>query len=121
MKTSNFFKTIFAFILVTLFVSGSLFAGNPAEGLAIKYQPIRDKFEKTIKFPANCTTNFHSNESAEVLFTLTDEGKVNVVSVDCQCPELAESVKKQLEAIYCKDVIHEYNQHFKVTIHFKTA
>ena len=121
MKTNNLLKSMIIFGLIGVFFTGSVLAGNPAKGLAVKYQPIHDKMEKTVKFPADCFAKLHNGETADVLFTLSDEGKVNVINISSECPEMAESLKKQLEDVYCPDVIHEYNQHFKITFKFRTV
>jgi hypothetical protein len=115
MKTLNAIRTSFIILIAGLFLTTSGFAGKPAKPLEKRYIPIQKKLNTTMVFPECCLDKGHFGETAEVVFILTDIGKIEVESIECECTGMEKCIRQQLSQITIPDAIHDYNQHFKVT------
>ena len=121
MKTITVLSRWMIVFVAGIIMSSAAFAGNPAQAPAIRSQKIQEKIAQTIKFPETSFAKEYSGESVEVTFILTDDGKIEVKSVSCDCKELADNIREQLTNVYCEGVIQPYNQHYKVKIRFENC
>ena len=115
MKTVNLTRTFLVIFTAGLFLTTTAFAGLPAKPLEKRYIPVQERMNTSISFPDCCLDKGHYGETAEVVFILNDIGNVVVKSVKCDCKGMEKCIREQLSRISFPDVIHDYNQHFKVT------
>jgi len=121
MKTNNAFTGRMIALLAFIFLSTSVMAGLPAKPWATHNRNIQETIAQTIKFPDNCFTKGHNGETAEITFILTENGKIEVKSVNCNCKEMVECIKNQLSDVYCPEAMHPYNQHYKIKVTFQNS
>jgi hypothetical protein len=112
MKTISKIAILLVIPALILLSSGMASAANPAA------KCIREVLKEAVKYP-DCLMKKGSVGDVVVVFTLSDEGKIQVKSVKTSCPELAEYVKEKLSNTSCSEVISPYNQHYMVTFKFR--
>jgi outer membrane biosynthesis protein TonB len=115
MKTNNIFRTVvltLAFISIT---GLSLYAKKPVIESAVNIQSM---IKKTITYP-DIAVNKGYTGSVDVLFTLTEDGKINVKKTTAENAEIEKLVKEQLAAMSLKDIKTTFNQHYWIRITFK--
>ena len=76
---------------------------------------------KLVKYP-----NFTLNDKEEggeiyVTFMLTNDGKIKIGKVTAPSQRLEEYVKENLSDVIANNVIHSYNQKYKVKIRFENT
>ena len=108
---------IFLVILLTGFIATSVtFAASPAAMTAMN---LRQKFVQAIQYPETAVESSPVGE-VEVLFTLNDDGSVNIKSIKATNDELAKYVKDKLSALApCEECVSPFNQYYKVKFVFK--
>ena len=119
MKTINLCTKLMIAILAGIIMSSSAIALNPAKILATNHKKIQQKVAETVSYPESYLTKWYNGQTAEVIFRLTEEGKIDIKKVACECKEMEALIKKQLSDVYCLNVIHPYNQIYKIKIRFQ--
>jgi hypothetical protein len=117
MKT---FKTISS--LITIFVIGTIFslgtyAKNQVKEYPLHAKQVKQVLEQTVKFP-DCGIKKAGHGEAEVIFSIADDGKIKIDEVSANCKDLEVYLREQLSGIYFENVIHPFNQHYKVKFTF---
>jgi hypothetical protein len=121
MKTTNVLIKLMFVMMAMIMVTASAIGRNPAKALALdaNNKKIQQQIAQKIVFPENCLIKGHDGESAELTFVLTEENKVDITNISCDCKELGDCIRKQLSDVYCKDVYHAYNQVYTIKIWFQ--
>jgi len=119
MKTMNLFTKLMIVLSAGIVMSSSAIALNPAKVLATNNKKIQQKIAEAMIYPENCMTKWYNGQTAEVTFVLTEEGKIDIKNVNCECKVMEACVRKQLSNVYCSNAIHPYNQLYKIKIRFQ--
>ena len=93
----------------------SYFANNPDY-----MKQLNTIIKESVKYP-DFTLNKEERGDISVIFTLTDDGKIKVEKIIAPTKRVEDYVKKQLTDVSAKDVIHPYNQKYKVKFRFENS
>jgi hypothetical protein len=115
MKTINVSRVILITLLVGFISTFSSYAASPA---AVSAKNIREKFVQAVMNPDDQSTVPTSGE-VEVLFTLNDEGTVEIKKITGTNDEVSKYVKDKITNVPCKDFVHPYNQYYKIKFRFQ--
>jgi hypothetical protein len=115
MKTINVTRIIVITLLVGFISTFSAYAESPA---AISAKNIRQKFIQAVQNPEDLTTIPTSGE-VEVLFTVSDDGTIDIKKLKATNDEIANYVKEKIINVPCKDFVYPYNQYYKVKFSFQ--
>jgi hypothetical protein len=115
MKTINVTRVFLLTLLVGIISTFSTYAASPA---AVSAKNIRDKFVEAVMNPDDQSTVPTSGE-VEVLFTLNDEGTVDIKKIKGTNDEVTNYVKDKITNVPCKDFVHPYNQYYKIKFRFQ--
>lgn len=121
MKTNTFSLKLVASALVltaVLLTTTSSQAGLPDKVAVTHQKSIQEKLSESIQFPDDSYFKIPNGETALVLFTLDDEGKVVVDKIDCNNEDMKESLRTQMNQVVCDNVIHPYKQQYQIRIKF---
>ena len=114
MKTNNIFRTAII-ALAFLGLSGlSAYAKKPAISPATD---IQNMIKKNMSYPEIAVKDGFTG-SVDVLFTLSDDGKIIVKKTTAPNAKIEKQVKAQLDAMTLKDVKTTFNQHYWIRISF---
>ena len=114
MKTTNVTRIFIIAVLFGMIASFSGFASSPA---AVSARNIRQKFVKAVMNPDDQTV-VPASGTVEVLFTLTDEGSVEIKKIKGTNDDLEKYVTEKITSVPCKDFVHPYNQLYKIKFRF---
>jgi len=114
MKTINVTR-ILAIALLLGFIS--IFSSYAASPAAISAKNIRQKFVQAVMNPED-QSNVPTSGEVEVLFTINDEGTVDIKKLKATNDEIATYVKDKISNVPCKDFVHPYNQYYKIKFRF---
>ncbi len=115
MKTINVTRVILITLLVGFISTFSSYAASPA---AISAKNIREKFVQAVMNPDD-QSNVPTSGEVEVLFTLSDEGTVEIKKIKGTNDEASNYVKDKITNVPCKDFVHPFNQYYKVKFRFQ--
>jgi hypothetical protein len=116
MKTINVTRVILITLLVGFISTFSTYAASPAAVASAK--SIRQKFVQAVMNPDD-QSNVPTKGEVVVLFTLTDEGTVEIKKIEGTNDDATNYVKDKITNVPCKDFVHPYNQYYKVKFHFQ--
>jgi outer membrane biosynthesis protein TonB len=108
-------KQTFAVMLVVLFTA---FLSVSASAAYPSTKCIRDILKESVKYPDRFINEASTGEVV-VVFTITDDGRIDIKSVKSTSEELEKYVREQLASTCCKNVISPYNQHYRITFKFR--
>jgi outer membrane biosynthesis protein TonB len=74
--------------------------------------------KENLKYPEKAVRNCCTG-SVNVIFTIDEEGKIDIKNTFSDNPDVERIVREQLESICCKGIKTAYNEHFRITITFK--
>ena len=114
MKTINVTRILVIALFVGLLSTFSSYASSPA---AVSAKNIRQKFIQAVMNPEDKSEVPTSGE-VEVLFTLTDEGIVEIKKIKGTNDDLEKYVTEKITSVPCKDFVHPYNQLYKIKFRF---
>lgn len=114
MKTINVTRILVIALLVGFISTFSSYAASPA---AISAKNIRQKFVQAVMSPDD-QSNVPTSGEVEVLFTLNNEGNVDIKKIKATNDDVANYVKEKISNILCKDFVHPYNQYYKIKFRF---
>ncbi|MEI7501312.1 MAG: hypothetical protein WCK84_12805 [Bacteroidota bacterium] len=115
MKTIKLISTL---ILVLMFISVSgisSFASEPADGSSDNICKI---IKESIKYPKHAVENGYTG-SVDLIFTINEEGKLNIEKLSTDDKDISDNVKKQLSSVCLKAIKGSSNEHYAVTITFR--
>jgi len=114
MKTINLTR-IFAIALLLGFISTfSSYAASPA---AVSAKNIRQKFSETFQNLED-RDNIPASGTVTVLFTVSDEGTIDIKKLEATSDEAANFVKENISKVPCQDNVYPYHQFYRVKIRF---
>jgi hypothetical protein len=116
MKKTSMIRILVVLMIISVFATSSVYAATPNPPAKC----IREILKEAVKYP-DFNPKMAGTGDVEVVFTLSDQGAVQVKSVKCACPLLAEYVKETLSKVCCSNVVSPYNQHYKVTFKFRLS
>jgi hypothetical protein len=115
MKTSRLIQSVL-FSVIFIFITGfASYAKSPVSAPA-------ESIQKMIKGSLSYTDQAIKKGcygTVNVVFTVDENGKINITKYTYTCPEIAKIVKEQLSNVCCKGIKVPYNEHFEVTITYK--
>lgn len=115
MKAINLTKMLILIAGMLFITTASTFAGKTAKA---PERDIRSVIQETIKFPdlshRDCCTG-----TVKVLFTVSEEGKINIKKIDSENTKIINQVKEQLSKISCSDLKCPTYQRYSIQITFK--
>lgn len=115
MKTIKLIPALFI-VLMLLSISGnSSFGSNPVPGSS---DSIHKMIKESIKYPEQAYEKGVTG-SVAILFSIKEDGKIEIDELSTDDKEIAEGVKEQLSTVCCKGIKTPYDQHYWVTITFK--
>jgi hypothetical protein len=116
MKAIKLSQTFFVALFIGLFSISATYAASPA---AVTAMNLRQKFVQLVQYPETAVKSALVGE-VEVVFTLNDDGSVNVKSITSSNDELAKYVKDKItETAPCSECVSPFNQYYKVKFVFK--
>jgi hypothetical protein len=92
----------------------STYAASPA---AIAAKNVRQKFVEAV-MNAEDKSDLPTSGEVEVLFTITDEGTVDIKKLKSTNEEIEKYVKEKIISVPCNDFVHPFNQYYKVKFIF---
>jgi hypothetical protein len=115
MKTiANFSRFILITLLFAIISATAIQAASPA---AVSAKNIRQKFVEAVMNPDD-NYNVPTSGEVEVVFTVTDEGTIDIKKLEGTNKEVSDFVKDRISNVPCKDFVHPYNQYYKVKFRF---
>lgn len=115
MKAKSFLLTTVISALFVVFFTFPLTAGKPVVSTADKVQKI---IRESIKYPDRARKACCQGK-VDVIFTVTDEGRISIIKTFSNNEDIEELVRKQLSDICCKGFKPNIKEQYKVTISFK--
>lgn len=115
MKTINVTRVILIILLVGFVSALSSYAASPA---AVSAKNIRAKFVQAVMNPDENTT-LPTSGKVEVLFTVNDDGTVNIKKIDSDNEDATKYVKDKITNLTMDEFTHPYNQYYKVKFSFQ--
>lgn len=115
MKTLNLTRVIVIALFVGFISTFSTYAESPA---AISAKNIRQKFVQAVQNPEDIST-MPTSGVVEVLFSITDDGNVEIQNIKGSNKEAMSYVKEKITNVPCKDFVHPYDQYYKVKFRFQ--
>lgn len=114
MKTKYAIRIFILSLMVGFISTFSSFAASPA---AVTAKNIQQKFTKVFQ-----NTEDRQNVPTEgivlVVFTVTDEGKLEIKKLESTNEEASNYVIKKISAIPCQDNVYPTNHLYRVRFHF---
>lgn len=115
MKTINVTRVFIIAVMVGFISTFSSYASSPA---AVSAKNIRQKFVNAVMNPDD-QTNTPTSGEVEVLFTVNDDGTVEIKKLKASNDDVAKYVKDKVTALTFNDFVHPYNQYYKVKFKFE--
>jgi hypothetical protein len=115
MKTINATRILVIVLLIGFISTFSTYAESPA---AISARNIRQKFVQAVMNPEDLL-NVSSAGVVEVLFTVTDDGNIDIKNIKSTNEEIANYVKDKISSVPCKENVEPTNQYYKVKFYFQ--
>jgi hypothetical protein len=109
-----------ALIGIGTLLSHTSFAIKPEPTKSSNTQQLNKIIKESVKYPDFKMTKEEKGDIT-ITFSLTDDGKVKVEKIIAGSQRLEDYVKKQLSDVIAKDVIHSYNQLYKVKFRFENS
>lgn len=114
MKTKKIIRIIILTLVIGFISTYSLYASGPA---AVTARNIREKIVNQIYNQDNME-NLPAEGTVVVLFTVTDEGKIEIKKMESTNDEAGNFVTQKISAISAKDNIYPYHQYYRVKFQF---
>ncbi len=120
MKPNKHYIRISALVAFGVIVSVLAFGKKPAPMSVPSVTPVVQQVKEQVKYP-DFKLNKEDRGEVHVTFMLTDEGGVQIESITAPSEKIEQYVKDELSKVIMKDVIHPYNQLYKMTLKFSQA
>jgi hypothetical protein len=115
MKTIKVIRFLVCVYLIGFISTCTLYASSPA---AVAAKDIRQKIVKEV-WSDNNEEDFPSEGTVVVLFTVNDEGKIDIKKLESTNTEAENFVTKKISSLSCKDNIYPYHQVYRVKFQFE--
>ncbi len=116
MKTIKIIRILLIVMLAGFISTLSTFAASPAA--AASARNIRQKFVEAVQNPDDMI-NVPTNGEVEVLFTVNDDGTLNIRKLNSDNEEAANYVKEKITNLNYSDSGNPYNQYYKIKFRFQ--
>ena len=120
MKTFNHIARTFILAIFGTMIVVSGFAKKPAPMSVPSVKPVETQVKEAVKYP-DFKMDKEDHGSVVVTFLLTDDGAIQIEKITAPSEKMENYVREQLSNITLKDVIHPYNQLYKVSLKFAVA
>jgi hypothetical protein len=117
MKTIKVIISLFTIFLMGSILSMTTYAKDPVKEYPNHAKQVKQILEETVKFPG-CSMKKVSHGEAVVMFSISDQGMIQIEGVSANCEALEKNIKEQLTGLYFAGVIHPYDQHYRVKFTF---
>lgn len=117
MKTIKVISSLFTIFLTGIIFSMNTYAKEPVKEYSSHVKQIKQILEQTVKFP-DCGIKKAGHGEAVVIFSISDDGKIEIDEISASCKELEVNISEQLSGLYFNGVIHPYDQHYRVKFKF---
>jgi hypothetical protein len=114
MKTIKVVRILVITLIIGFISTFATYASSPA---AVAAKDIRQKIVKEV-WSNNDEENFPSEGTVVVLFTVNDEGKIDIKKLESNNTEAEDFVTKKISGISCKDNVYPYHQFYRVKFQF---
>lgn len=111
-------KTLYTFALVAFFFTGNLFA-YAADNDRANYDFIADKIQSSIQLPEHSDGNAVQSRVL-VVFSISENGQVDVLEVGTADESLKASLVQQFEALQFDNSIQNADGMYSIWLNFKT-
>ncbi len=116
MKKSSIIPILAVVLMISIFTTSTVYAALPDPPAKC----IREVLREAVNYP-----DFYPKHGGfgkvEVVFTLSDQGAIQIEDITATSDDLREYVKEVLSKTSCSKVISPYNQHYKVTFKFQVS
>ncbi|MCX6243447.1 MAG: hypothetical protein NTU98_01975 [Bacteroidetes bacterium] len=113
MKTTMLTRTLMIALFLAI-LSATTYAAGP---VALSAKNLRQKLVETFQQTEN-QPGFPTSGVVEILFTLSDDGKIEVEQFNATNDKIAGYVKKKIASVEMNDFFHPYNQHYRIKLTF---
>jgi hypothetical protein len=120
MKSMNHNIKMVAIVALGLMFSVVAFGKKPAPMYVPSVKGVIEQVKDQVSYPDFKITK-EDRGDIQVTFLLTDDGGVQVESITAPSEKMENYVREQLAKVSMKDVIHPYNQLYKMTLKFSQA
>jgi hypothetical protein len=117
MKTIKVLSSLFTISLIGIILSMNTYAKNPSKEYPEHAKQVKQLLEKTVKFP-DCGMKKTGHGEAVVIFSIADDGKIQIDEISANCKELDSYIREQLTGLFFNNIIHPFNQHYRVKFTF---
>jgi hypothetical protein len=118
MKTTRISMILLALLLAGVLSTQVTYARKPASAKTQDMVQLQKIIKKSVKYPDFKLTEKEENGEIFVTFILNDIGKIEIDKIAGPSARVENYVKEKLQDITASDVIHPYNQMYKVKIRF---
>jgi hypothetical protein len=115
MKTTRLIRPFFLIMLLVCISGISSYALEP---IVTPAQQLQKVISEGIKYPEQAVKNCCTG-AVDVLFTVTEDGKINILKMNSENSHVEKMVKDQLSTICCKGVKVPTYESYKIRITFK--
>ena len=114
MKTNIVIRIFVLALIVGLISTFSSYAASPA---AVTAKSIQQKFAEAFQNTED-RENVPTEGIVVVVFTVTDEGKLEIKKLESTNEEASNYVTQKMAGIPCQDNVYPYHHLYKVKFHF---
>ena len=115
MKAINLTRILLLGMGMLILSTTGTFAGKTAKP---PVKDIRSTIQESIKFPDLSYRDCYTG-TVDVIFTVTDDGKIDIKKIDSDNTRIINEVKEQLSKISCGDLKCPPYQRYSIQITFK--
>ena len=101
-------------LFVAIFSAGASYAASP---VALSAKNLREKLVETFQQTEN-QPGFPASGVVEILFTLSDDGKIVVKKLKASNDIIGGYVKEKITSVEMNNFIHPYNQYYRIKLSF---
>ena len=118
MKKIKISLMFLALLFVGVLATQTSFARKPAPEKSPDITQLNKLLTKLVQYPDFTLNDKEDDVEIYVTFILGDNGKIKVEKVIAPSQRLEDYVTEKLSGVTANDVIHPYDQHYKVQIRF---
>jgi ribonuclease PH len=115
MKTNMITRIFMVALFAAIISAGTAYAASPA---AIAAKNIRETLYQAVQAPEQ-DMNIPTSGDVEVLFSVNDQGKIDVKKLDASTDEASKYVKEKIAKVEVKDFVLPFTQYYKVKFSFR--
>lgn len=115
MKTNMTTRILMIAFFMAIISAGTVYAASPA---AIAATNIRQTLFQSVQTTEE-DVNIPASGVVEVLFSVNDQGRIDVKKFDATTDEASKYVREKIRKIQVKDFVLPFTQYYKVTFIFQ--